>query len=351
MAPAHRRFLPTSRFRTASSSGSARWTAQRDTSSTRPAWWSRRGFVDIHSHADLILLAERQTQERLLGAKIAQGVTTIIVGNCGLGTAPVTPEAAEVLSDVNGWMTPEGVEAGAITTGGFLDRLAAGGIVLNVGTLVPHGPVRVSAMGLAPGEPSAEQLGAMIAMVERGLDDGAFGLSTGLIYPPGMYSATAELVELARIVAERDALFTSHVRGSSETLIEATGELIEIARRSGARVHHSHLEAVGEPFWPYMAKVLRLEDAARREGLAVSHDVFPYTRAATMMSAIFPPWGSRGRNPRSARATGQPTDATATRDRDRGALARMAAVATGRLAAQPGRGRRLGRHPHRQHPR
>jgi len=153
-------------------------------------------------------------------------------------------------------------------------------------------------MGLAAGAPSDEQLLAMADEIARGLDAGAFGLSTGLIYPPGMYSPTAELIALARPVARRDRLFTSHVRGSSETLLRATEELVEVARESGARVHHSHLEAVGEPFWPAITRVLEIEDSAREEGLRVSHDVFPYTRAATMMAAIFPPWSLEGGIPR-----------------------------------------------------
>jgi len=248
------------------------------------------GFVDLHSHADLILLADRTTQERLLAAKIGQGVTTLIVGNCGLGVAPSTPEAEPILTAVNGWMTPDGVAARAQTVGEYLDRLSSGGIVLNAGTLVPHGPVRISAMGLATGPPAAGQLETMRRAVQAGLEQGAFGLSTGLIYPPGMYSATDELIELARVVSAADGLFTSHVRGSSEMLLPATRELIQIARASGARVQHSHLEAVGERFWPDVARVLELEDEARAEGLPIGHDVFLYTRAATMMSAIFPPW-------------------------------------------------------------
>ncbi|NIM60772.1 MAG: D-aminoacylase, partial [Acidobacteria bacterium] len=102
------------------------------------------------------------------------------------------------------------------------------------------------------------------------------GLSVGLIYPPGMFSDTGELTGLAAIVAEADGLFTAHVRGSSETLIEATAELVSIARATGVRVHHSHLEAVGETFWPGIDDVLAMEDAARGDGLAISHDVFPY---------------------------------------------------------------------------
>jgi len=256
------------------------------------------GFIDLHGHADLILLTDRETQQRLLAAKISQGVTSVIVGNCGLGPAPATREAAAILSDVNGWMTPAGVEAGALSIGEYLRRLETQGVALNVGTLAPHGPIRISAMGLQHGAPSTAQLETMRRELERALADGAFGLSVGLIYPPGMFSATSELVSLGRAVAAENRLFTAHVRGSSETLLAATGELIEIARLSGARVHHSHLEAVGERFWPDIARVLELEDAARADGLAVSHDVFPYTRAATMMSAIFPPWALEGGVPR-----------------------------------------------------
>jgi len=252
------------------------------------------GFIDLHSHADLILLADADEQARLLAAKVRQGVTTLIVGNCGLGVAPSDDTSAPILAAINGWMTPGAVRAGPTGVAGYLERLERQGVVVNAGTLVPHGPVRIAAMGLAPGAPSVEQLERMRGEVRAGLRAGAFGLSVGLIYPPGMYSATEELIDLVRPVAAHDRLFTAHVRGSSETLLPATRELIAIARATGARVHHSHLEAVGRRFWPDIERVLALEDAARAEGLRITHDVFPYTRAATMMSAIFPPWALEG---------------------------------------------------------
>jgi N-acyl-D-aspartate/D-glutamate deacylase len=252
------------------------------------------GWIDMHSHADLILVSDETTQRQLLGAKIAQGVTTVIVGNCGLGVVPASAAAAEVLSGVNGWMTPVGSTVGAMTVAEYLERLESDGIILNAGTFVPHGPVRMTEMGLAPGSPSADESVRLRSAVERGLADGAFGLTAGLIYPPGMYSSTTELADLAEVVAAADGLFAIHVRGSSETLLDATHELIEIGRLSGARMHHSHLEAVGEKVWPRIGEVLALEDAARFEGLSISHDVFPYTRAATMMSAIYPPWALEG---------------------------------------------------------
>lgn len=252
------------------------------------------GFVDIHSHADMILLAERETREALLAARLSQGITTIVVGNCGVGPGPCSDDVRPVLSDLNGWMTPPGVDTPALSIDGYLSTLESNGVPLNVGTLIPHGPVRLSAMGLRAGPPSTDELAVMKRLVVEGLGQGAYGLSTGLIYPPGMYSATSELIALARIVAEHDAIFTSHIRGSSETLLAATAELIEIARESGARAHHSHLEAVGERFWRDIEGALALEDQARQDGLQISHDVFLYTRAATMMLAVFPPWALEG---------------------------------------------------------
>ncbi|HXV76879.1 MAG TPA: amidohydrolase family protein [Candidatus Polarisedimenticolaceae bacterium] len=252
------------------------------------------GFIDMHSHADLILLAPIAVQSELLEAKVRQGVTTVVVGNCGLGVAPAGVATAGILAAVNGWMTPRGVSAGPLGLADYLDRIERGGTVVNAGTLVPHGPVRVEVLGVAAGEPSAAQLDRMRIEVDRGLAAGGFGLSVGLIYPPGMYAATDELIELARVVARHDRLFTAHVRGASETLLDATSELVEIARRSGARVHHSHMEAVGEAFWAETKRMIAIEDRARADGWRISHDVFPYTRAATMMTAVFPPWALEG---------------------------------------------------------
>jgi N-acyl-D-aspartate/D-glutamate deacylase len=252
------------------------------------------GFIDLHSHADLILLSDRATQERLLEAKIRQGVTTLIVGNCGLGPAPADEETAAVLAGVNGWMTPEGTTAPALDMAGYFERLERNGIAVNAGSLLPHGPLRFSVRGTLPGAANATELEAMRAGAAAALDAGAFGLSVGLIYPPGMTTPTAELRVLAGEVSARGRLFTAHVRGSSELLLPATDELLAIARDSGARVHHAHLEAVGEAYWPRIADVLAREDAARADGLDVSHGVFLYTRAATMMSAIFPPWSLEG---------------------------------------------------------
>ncbi len=253
------------------------------------------GIIDPHSHADLILPLDPKRQAELMRCKLAQGITTTIVGNCGLGCAPVGNSDAEaILRAVNSWMTPEPVDWSWRTVGEYLNRLEASGLVLNVGTLAPHGPIRISAMGLAKGKPSRSQLKKMRSMVERAMTDGAFGLSTGLIYPPGMYSDSDELQDLAQIVADHKGIYTSHIRGSSETLIPAVKELLDVARSSGVRIHHSHNEAVGRQHWPKIDRILRMEEQAEREGVRISFDMFPYTAAATMMIALYPPWALEG---------------------------------------------------------
>jgi N-acyl-D-amino-acid deacylase len=253
------------------------------------------GIIDPHSHADLILPLDSKRQTELLRCKLAQGVTTTIIGNCGLGCAPVDNDSAEgILRAINAWMTPEPVEWKWRTVGEYLDRIESNGLAMNIATLAPHGPVRISTMGLAKGSPSKAQMKKMRAMVEGAMKDGALGLSTGLIYPPGMYSDTSELKELARVVTEYGGVYTSHIRGSSETLIPAVKELLEVGRETGVRVHHSHNEAVGRKHWPKIDRALAMEEEAERDGLRVSFDMFPYTAAATMMIAIYPPWALEG---------------------------------------------------------
>jgi N-acyl-D-amino-acid deacylase len=254
------------------------------------------GIIDPHSHADLILPLNPKKQTELMRCKLAQGITTTIVGNCGLGCAPVANKETETtLRAINGWMTPEPTAWKWRTFGEYLDRLESKGLALNVASLVPHGPIRISAMGLAKGEPSKSQLREMHIMLERAMKDGALGLSSGLIYPPGMYSSFGELRSLAEVVAAYDGVYASHIRGSSELLIPAAGELLEIGRLTGVRVHHSHNEAVGREHWPKIDPVLAMHDQYKsEEGVRTSFDMFPYTAAATMMIAIYPPWALEG---------------------------------------------------------
>ena len=252
------------------------------------------GFVDIHSHGDLVLASGRPDRETLIAGRLAQGITTEVIGNCGLGAAPLFGEAHDLAPAVHAWMTPEGASWRWASLADYFAALETHGLPLNVAALVPHGLLRLGAMGLRPGAPDAAERSAMAGALERSLEEGACGLSVGLIYPPGMFSATEELLELARSLRASDGVFTAHVRGSSETLLPAVEELIGIGRRAEVRVHHSHAEAVGREHWGKLATFLEMEREARREGVRVSADMFPYPVAATMMYAIYPPWALEG---------------------------------------------------------
>lgn len=253
------------------------------------------GIIDPHSHADLIFPLKPRERRKLLACKVSQGITTTIIGNCGLGCAPVTNGGAvSTLRAINSWMTPKPLAWDWRTVGDYLNRLDADGLPLNVASLIPHGPVRISVMALQKGAPTRTQMKEMRRLVDEAMSEGAVGLSSGLIYPPGMYSDSRELEDLAKIVATHDGVYTSHVRGSSETLVPAVRELVEIGEKTGVRVHHSHNEAVGSTHWKKIDSVIEMEEEAVRNGIRMSFDMFPYTAAATMMIAIYPPWALEG---------------------------------------------------------
>jgi len=278
------------------------------------------GFIDIHSHGDLIFTLPPERQRVLMAGRIAQGITTEIIGNCGLGLFPCPGAALPALRAVVGWMTPPDSAAwpdgGWSDLAGYLERLESGGVWVNVGALQPHGPLRIATGGLSR-VPEGDTRAGMARLLREALDAGAFGLSTGLIYPPGIFTTTDEIVDLASIVSERtgqEGFVASHIRGSSETLIPAVEELLETGRRAGVRVQHSHNEAVGRDHWPRIDRVLAMESAARRSGQPVAYDMFPYTAAATMMLAIYPPWALEGGVDALLARLGDPSTRSAIRE-------------------------------------
>ena len=252
------------------------------------------GFIDPHSHADLLLMQEPPRAADLLRGRVAQGVTTTLIGNCGMGAAPRTAETEPTLRGINGWMTPQEIPWPWEDLAGYLEELERRPLPLNVGALQAHGPLRLEAHGPEGGRPDRAAIQRMRDRARAALEAGAFGISAGLIYPPGMYADTDELVELAREAGAHDAVFACHLRGSSELLIPSVQELLEIARRGECRVHHSHSEAVGREHWAKIETVLELEQEARDQGVRIAHDLFPYHAAATLMAALFPPRSLQG---------------------------------------------------------
>jgi N-acyl-D-aspartate/D-glutamate deacylase len=253
------------------------------------------GFIDLHSHSDLCLTLPLDRQAALLEGRVRQGITTELMGNCGIGCVPVRPETRDGVSRICGFIAPDGVGWSWDSLASYLEHVERQGVLLNVGTLVAHGPARVAAMGPRAGRPRAEEQETMDAAVRRAVEEGAFGVSFGLIYPPGQFADTDELVSVARAAGRAGGFAAFHQRGSSrETLLPAVREIIEVARRSGAPAHHSHEETVGPRAWAGVEEVLALEDDAVRGGTDLTGDVIPYTAVCTTMLALYPPWALDG---------------------------------------------------------
>lgn len=250
------------------------------------------GFVDLHSHADLVLASDMQLRQ--LEGRLRQGVTTEIIGNCGISVSPVSQSSKALMKTFTEWMAPEDLPWDWESMADYMSLLKERGVPVNVGALTGHGAVRAIAMGFRSGRPSGEEMEVMERYLAETLEQGSFGMSLGLIYAPGMYADTKELIELASVVTKYDGLVTCHVRGSSETNLFAERELIRIGDGSGCRVHRSHNEAVGEEHWDKIEKSLEMEEEARSRGVDIAYDMFPYTAAMTMMLAIYPPWALEG---------------------------------------------------------
>jgi len=200
------------------------------------------GFIDIHSHSDWSILRYPTADSRA-----HQGVTTEVGGNCGSSMAPLQGAAVEmVASELMAEYEMEITWAGFDSFCKVVDEL---GVSVNQTMLVGHGVVRAGISGMANRPMTAEELRRAVRMVEQCMDEGAFGLSTGLEYVPGNYAPTEEIVALARVVARRGGLYASHIRNEERELLEAVSEAIHIGRASGCRVEISHLKAAGRPNW------------------------------------------------------------------------------------------------------
>jgi len=250
------------------------------------------GFIDIHSHADFVLPLENHMD--VLGCYLRQGITTLVTGNCGLSPAPVNPDNLELLKNYTGFLQSGDIGWNWNTMKEYLDKLEISGVGYNVVPLVSHGAIRIAVMGFDGSSPNPTQMEKMRALVAQCMQEGAFGLSAGLIYAPGMFASTKELIELTKPIIPYRGVFTCHVRGSSETGIEATKEIIEIARANRIPVEHSHMEAYGENYWNHIDEQVRLHESAREEGLDITFDVIPYVAANTTLTACFPPYAFEG---------------------------------------------------------
>ena len=244
------------------------------------------GFIDIHSHSDVHLLANPMAE-----SKIMQGVTTELVGNCGTSAAPLLGSARTAAIEVGEDLY---VDINWTTTDEYLLRLHNLRTSVNVCTLVGAETVRKCILGDSDIQPSNAKLDQMRSLVADAMLQGAFGLSSGLIYAPGCYATTEEIIALATTAASFGGFYASHIRGEGRTLAKAVEEAIRIGRESHARVEISHHKVCGLSNWGKVKETLAMIMEARAEGIDVAYDLYPYTASSTSLDAILPPWAREG---------------------------------------------------------
>lgn len=236
------------------------------------------GFIDVHSHDDFQVLTEPDVTHNVL-----QGITTVIVGNCGFGAAPYDAARAQMkaIREDEGNIEPWNGYAG------YLQAVENNPLSLNVAALVGHHTVRRAAMGgVERRAPTPEELRQMRSMVAEGMEAGSVGLSTGLVYEPGRYSETDEVVALAEEVAAQSGIYVSHMRNEGEGLLDAVQETIGIGESAECGVEISHHKAVGKENWGKVTQSLEMIEAAQSKGQDVTADQYPYTARSTMLFAL-----------------------------------------------------------------
>jgi N-acyl-D-aspartate/D-glutamate deacylase len=240
------------------------------------------GFIDMHSHSDFLLLEDGTAQ-----SKIRQGVTTEVLGE-GTSAGPylgkLTPRPAVAAGKAVRWNT----------LGEYLDLVERTGVSVNVASYVGLDNVWQSVMGTSFARPSEKQIEEMKDLVERSMREGAFGLSSLLAMPPGSLTTTDDLITLARAAGKHGGIFSSHIRNEGTGVLDAVKEAIAVGEGAGVPVDIIHLKIADQKFWGHMNEMVALIESARRRGIDVQANVYPYTRGQNNLSSIIPPWAHEG---------------------------------------------------------
>jgi N-acyl-D-amino-acid deacylase len=255
------------------------------------------GFVDLHSHSDLYTLLREREGEPPIGdsPKLVQGCTAQVFGQDGISAAPVSDGGLDdhraFLAGLDGRLPDH-----AWTWRTFGDYLKAvrSASATRTALLAGHSTIRRLVMGGARREPTGSELAAMQEALAAAFDQGAVGFSSGLVYVPAAYATTEELAALCEVTASRELPFFVHVRSESDLVLEATDEVIEVAARTGCRLHYSHIKVAGRHNWHKAVALVDRVDAARSSGVAVSADVHPYVAGSTSAVVLLPPWVQEG---------------------------------------------------------
>ena len=247
------------------------------------------GFIDIHSHSDFTITINPMGE-----SKIRQGITTEVIGNCGFTIGPMVPERYEELmqylvntvvlkeTDKRNWNWKKQCD--------YIEFLASKGMPFNIVSLVGHGTIRVGVLGFEKRKPTTKELSKMLIMLESELLGGIHGMSTGLQYDPGSFSDIEELIEMAKLLAAYEGIYTTHLKSEGKNLLDCLRDAIHIGQLSKVSVQISHLKAENPQNWGKVKEALCLIDAARNKGVNIDFDVYPYTAFGSGLIDLIPPW-------------------------------------------------------------
>ena len=253
------------------------------------------GFIDTHSHSDLMALVEPA-----LLPKLMQGVTTELLGQDGIGAAPMRKEyVAPWRQYLSGLSGDPPIEWDWESLGQYADRLAARPSGPNLALLAPQGNIRMVVLGLENVPADIFQAQAMEDEMRKTMEEGAVGISLGMIYIPCTFSRRDELIRLFHRCGLLGGFLVVHIRSGGDLLLESIEEVVTMAKEAEIPLHISHFKASGKQNWPKMEGALEAVDRARREGLDITFDIYPYTAGSTMFMAILPPWAMEGGVPKA----------------------------------------------------
>lgn len=246
------------------------------------------GFIDVHSHNDLVPFMDEDVQN----LKLRQGVTTELVGQCGLGVVPCIEDETKLWKNyIKGVVGSPNIKFDFKDIEDYLEKIKEVGIKNNYAVLISHGAIRAKVMGFNPLEASKDVIRDMCKSVDIAMSQGAMGMSLGLQYMPGIYSKGEELVELCKIVKKYDGIVMVHVRNHDRNIINAINEVIDIARVSGVKIHISHMRSYGSKELGCIAdKLIDLVEKAVEDGVNITFDEHLYLSGSTLMTQLLPPW-------------------------------------------------------------
>ena len=248
------------------------------------------GFIDIHCHSDDYWL-----EDSLSEIKLQQGVTREVFGNCGVSIAPMGPVAMRTdFQYALGKLENHFKSKGKFSFLDYRALLEKKGLCINAMGLVGHGTIRFAAMGFSDKIPSQSQMKKMKTLLDEAMDQGAVGMSTGLIYAPGIFAKIPELIELSRVVANKGGFYASHIRNEAEEVLAAIDEAITIGEQTGIPIQISHLKITGNKNWGLVDQVIDKLHSARSDGIDLTCDVYPYFSSRTSLTALIPPWAIEG---------------------------------------------------------